>query len=953
MLPQAVFSQEIGLLDKGVQNISSSVEIFHDENNAYSANDLINKLFHSHKKQRMSLHDTKGQYWIRFDLENPDAKEMVRLVSLDYAHIKNFELYEVNNNDVFSLGKVSSETPLSERVVFSRFPALKLSIDPESKKSYLLNIHLLHVPLEYELKLSKENDYYSEQIDYLLFLYAIFGFLLALIAYNMSLYVSLLDSRYLYISLFASMIAFVVLGYDGLLYMLPWSPSVEMVSFILSRGSIIATFLWIGFMQSGLEVEKPFPRISKAADVVRYAAAVSFFLSIAFIQFTLVFDVVIVLVQFVSLYIAIRLYRQGSKAALYIAMAIIIPLIGAVSDTWIFSAQASVYDMSQYDNQIMTWLRQYVIYLSVVVSVFFMSWALAVFVRQVRDEKEMAQEESLQLLQDSYQLKDQYAHKLERDIAAATQKLRIKAEQLEQLDKYKSRFFANISHEFRTPLTLIRGPVDAFVKESYGDVNAKGKQALEICSRNIERLSSLIDELLLLAEVESGVSRLKAVEVDINQFLRRTAALFFHKAKEKNIRFIQDIPLDPSFTYIDASKFEKVIFNILSNAFKYTPQNGEIVLNVNSPSVHETDTGSFVEIQIADTGPGISDEAKDKIFDRFYRSEQADNATLEGTGIGLSLVQELTALHGGDVSVRNREAGGAVFVVNIPLGIDHLADNEILPSTSILPAYKDDVGVTNEIENSSGVKPSILLVEDNADMRSFVAAQFTDTYHVLVAENGQQALEVLAREPVSLILSDVMMPIMDGISLLEKTRDDVRWQHLPFVLLTAKAAEEDRLLALRAQADDYIAKPFNSEELVIRVENLLRRVSAPASNVIKSTQWPTSRAEVIVENPILASARNIILEHISDRSFGVDTLASALHMSRSTLQRRIEQDAEMTVAAFMRQIRLEQAHQYIVNKSHRTMAETAYAVGFNHPGYFSRLYKKYSSQLAPASDPQS
>jgi DNA-binding response OmpR family regulator len=245
---------------------------------------------------------------------------------------------------------------------------------------------------------------------------------------------------------------------------------------------------------------------------------------------------------------------------------------------------------------------------------------------------------------------------------------------------------------------------------------------------------------------------------------------------------------------------------------------------------------------------------------------------------------------------------------------------------------------------------SLLVVEDNKDMRDFIVSQFDQAYRVLEAAQGKQALELLAANRVDLVISDVMMPEMDGISLLEAIRNDETLNTMPVILLTARASDEDRLLALRAKADDFLAKPFNAEELGLKVSNLLERRSAitAESRAVAASEVPAPLDSV--DAAFLEKAREITLQRLGEMDFDVDGLAEGLHMSRSTLRRHMEKAANMTPAQFIRQLRLELAHSYITGQCHRTLAETAFAVGFNHPGYFSKLYKKYTAELAATRD---
>ncbi|NQZ82666.1 MAG: response regulator [Colwellia sp.] len=559
---------------------------------------------------------------------------------------------------------------------------------------------------------------------------------------------------------------------------------------------------------------------------------------------------------------------------------------------------------------------------------------------------DIAQRKYVDSLQNAILLRDNYTKELEEGIYGATAKIQEKTEKLELLDQQKSLFFTNISHEFRTPLTLIQEPIRKLAAGEYGKLTEKGEEAIEISSRNIASLSRLINELLLLAELDAGASILKASEQDISQFCCRTASLFTHTAADKHINFNCDFPKQEIPLYFDLPKLEKVITNLLSNAFKYTPKGGDVGFAIHAVDEDTKDTGNFLTIVVEDSGTGIVKDEQTHVFERFYRTKSTNDSGVEGSGIGLAIVKELMELHGGTVNVKSKSTGpGSIFTLSLPYGSDHLTTQEVLIKT--VPS--NSLTIVNSDKTFKDERYTVLVVEDNPDMRTFIVQQLDEKFSIREAEDGLHALEILKTQKVDLVLSDVMMPKMDGISLLNHIRSNQQFKNMPMIMLTAKASEEDRLLALHAKADDFLSKPFNSNELTLKVTNLLARSYLQYPAIMKTNGEKIIRIQTEqYDNEFLKKVRDCVHENIEIVEFDINTLAAKLFMSRSTLQRKIEQASYLTAAQFVRKIRLEKAHYYIQSETHRTLAETAYAVGFSHAGYFSKLYKKYcAEQVTP------
>jgi len=411
---------------------------------------------------------------------------------------------------------------------------------------------------------------------------------------------------------------------------------------------------------------------------------------------------------------------------------------------------------------------------------------------------------------------------------------RVEAEKMKELDSMKSHFFANISHEFRTPLTLILGPVSQLLARTQDELD---RHDLRIMERSARRLQRLINQLLDLARIEAGKLKLQAREVDLVRFMSRVVATFESHARLRRIDLSFNAHPGRIEVYLDPEKFENVIYNLLANAFKYTPDGGEVQVRVAleaddlQKDNHSTDA-HHVEITVTDTGIGIPSESLGKIFSRFYQVEDVKARELGGTGIGLALVKELVDLHHGRISVESRMQKGTTFRIQLPLGRDHLAPEEIVEGgtdqeiTQALPGEipeepQSQPSAVTPVRNAPALPEAlVLVVEDNPDMRAYLTGSLKEDYRVVDATDGEEGLHLAINEIPDLVVSDVMMPRMDGFELCRKLKNDERTSHVPVILLTARATSKDKLEGLEQGADDYLIKPFDVGELKARVGNL-------------------------------------------------------------------------------------------------------------------------------------
>lgn len=517
----------------------------------------------------------------------------------------------------------------------------------------------------------------------------------------------------------------------------------------------------------------------------------------------------------------------------------------------------------------------------------------------------------------------------------------IENKKLQEVDRLKSNFLMNISHEFRTPLTLIEGPVDQLLNE---EADSQNQRFLRVIRKNAQRLRSLIDQLLTLAKSDSQQLKLNARKTDVCRILKFLAANFESRAAAQGIDYQVDCGIKSLDIFLDPEKFEQVILNLLDNAFKYTPDQGRITVSLN----HQD---SKVEIAVSNSGPGIPQEHLPHIFERFYRVSWQED--IPGSGIGLALAKDLITLHHGTISVQSQAGDATTFTISLLTGKDHLKPEEIVDvSQTDSERWRSVDGAILEQSEpaedkpplSSDLNPNIpqsrlLIVEDNQDLQDYMRNLLEDQYRILQAFDGQKGLQMANSETVDLVLCDVMMPKMSGDQLCQQLKSEVRTSHLPVIMLTARASERGRLKGLAMGADAYLTKPFNAAELRLTISNTLATLEAQQQLIrteLLTSPQPFQAASI--DEIFLQKALSVVEANIDQAEFDTEKFAGEMFLSRMHLHRKLRALCGQTPREFIRTIRLKRAHQLISQKS-GTVTEIAYAVGFNNPSYFSKCFR--------------
>lgn len=534
----------------------------------------------------------------------------------------------------------------------------------------------------------------------------------------------------------------------------------------------------------------------------------------------------------------------------------------------------------------------------------------------------------------------------------------LKREHQEEINEAKLQFFINISHEIRTPMTLIISPLEKLLAE-----NSEKQPTYLMIYRNSQRILRLINQLMDIRKLDKNQMHLKFRETDLVGFINDLVQTFNYQAQRKGIAFAfynqAKVNEDGTFkVWIDLNNFDKVLLNVLSNAFKYTPQGGEINVALTSGRNETVRSAlrNYFEISVTDNGIGIDKEKIEQIFERFYQINNDVTQSNFGTGIGLHLSRLLVELHHGTIKAENREDGvGTRFIIRLPLGSDHLKEEELenpeetaehSPSTlRPLSMQRIITQQTEEAEKQPKVRThyKVLVVEDEEEIRQYIHNELQSDFRISQCANGKEALEYILKEKPDLVISDVMMPFMDGITLCRKMKQNININHIPVILLTAKAKAEDRIEGLETGADAYLMKPFNIELLRTTVSNLLSNRERLKNKFTSEKQVSDQIVKIELQSSdeiLLGKVIKTINEHLANPALNVEMLAANAGMSRVHMHRKLKELTNQSARDFIRNIRLKQAATLLFEKN-LTVSEVAYATGFSNLSHFSNSFKEF------------
>jgi signal transduction histidine kinase/ligand-binding sensor domain-containing protein/DNA-binding response OmpR family regulator len=576
--------------------------------------------------------------------------------------------------------------------------------------------------------------------------------------------------------------------------------------------------------------------------------------------------------------------------------------------------------------------------------------------QQIEKQKVMLEEQAVEL-QDSNHILESRQVQIEQqkaqlevknnEIIAQNDELMLLNNRIKDINLQQMRFFTNISHEFRTPLTLIVSPLEKLIENKNLDSDTTG--IIKTVNRSAQRLLQLINQLLEIRKIETGNQRLTVEKTDCKLFFSEVFDAFSEVAKKNSISYQLHLYPACSDVWIDREKVENILYNLLSNAFKFTPAEGNIELHI---GLIERGVERRLHVRVVDSGLGISSDHIHKLFDRFYQVTEAKNRNQSGTGIGLSLVKDLIDLMHGTIDVESNEGVGTQFSIEIPASMNAYADDELkVGSSDYESELRNKVALLSEqlrlpsdseMPKTAKQEPiKVLIVEDHDELRNFLANNLSDKYLVYTAENGKEGFDIANSEDISLVVSDIMMPQMNGLELCRKLKNTLYTSHIPVVLLTAKGLVEDQIEGLESGADDYIAKPFNMNVLAAKIQTLIEnrrklRSLYFASADVTSQEITTNS----LDDQFFVKVNEVVEKFHTDSAFDVDRFASEMCVSRSQLYKKMKAITDLSANDFINVYRLKKSLE-LLKHGQLQISEIAYQVGFNDPKYFSRIFKKF------------
>ena len=502
----------------------------------------------------------------------------------------------------------------------------------------------------------------------------------------------------------------------------------------------------------------------------------------------------------------------------------------------------------------------------------------------------------------------------------------------EEANKAKLQFFTNISHELRTPLTLIADPVNYIIHDD--NLNSQQRSMLQIVQRNVLVLTQLVSEILDFRKVQNGKMELRLSDFNLAESMKQWIKLFSASAQKKHITISMDAP-DTIMLRADQDKIERICYNLLSNALKYTFEGGEI-------SLMAKEEGGRVMISVADNGCGISSDELPYIFDRFYQAKNAGR----GTGIGLAIVKAFTELHHGEVSATSIEGKGSTFTIHIPVRQKGEVTNQPTEKIEQLVEPSSAQEVPNQARHIDELiqpyqtdKPEVLIIDDNIDIRTYLRSVLSEKYNVSEAADGKVGLELARKIVPDIVLSDIMMPVMDGLAFCQQLKTDKAISHIPVILLTARSLDEQRAEGYEHGADAYLSKPFSLRLLLSRIDNLIesrKKLNQTWSKGVEDDEIGNISNEI--DKSFLKQLRKIIQENLANSDLSVEQIGDEIGLSRVQLYRKVKALTGYSPVEIVRKARLTRAR-HLLQTTERTVSEVAYAVGFSTPSYFSKCYK--------------
>ncbi|WP_158644101.1 ATP-binding protein [Pseudobacter ginsenosidimutans] len=584
-------------------------------------------------------------------------------------------------------------------------------------------------------------------------------------------------------------------------------------------------------------------------------------------------------------------------------------------------------------QQVMTTMAAATLIIPVIFSIYLamdVSYTTRNLQTQLADNKELAAR-NLAQEQEKTRLLGEQAEQLEKTVLERTAQVREQAARLQEMDEAKSRFFVNLTHEFKTPLTLIINPAKELLQQADTDLT---KQYAGFILQNSERLLELINQLLDLSRLENGLMDINTTDAEVVRWLDTHVQQYASLAEQKKIRLQFRHDIAQLWIKTDLDKLEKIVQNLVSNAIKFSDAGGSVIVSFSQKEKNR------LEISVEDNGIGIPYAKQPYVFDRFYQAGVSGIRSREGTGIGLALAKEMTLLLGGTISVKSDEKEGSVFTILLPYA-------EGAPATTVIKNEAHFSAVTpipatqTITEPADESRPTVLVIEDNDNLRYFIRHSLGEAYHVLLAEDGEAGIAAAFEQVPDLVLTDLMMPLKDGYQVCDMLKNDIRTSHVPVIMLTAKTDQDSKIQGIETGADAYLGKPFDKQELLAVIEQLIRTRRLLKEKYGKDNLWLTEASALpTIEKVFLDQVREAIETNIDDLQLGPEQLGREIGLSRTQLHRKLKSLIDQSPGELIRTIRMKRAYELLQNKV-ATVAEVCYLVGYSNPANFSTSFSKH------------
>ena len=892
------------------RHLIDELEVMGDEQEKWTAESLFatsNELFEPNTADKKPvLHN----YWARFELANvANEEQWVSFESFYWDYVILYFRDSTGNIATIPFGILSN--PNNNK--FLVHPKAQYTVLANFKSSGQFrredNINLVIKPTLPTL----ENKAFTHYIDGITF-----GIMFGLALYNLFLFISLRDRTYFWYSIY---ILFFALSFATLFANTPstWAqfffPDFPFFAFYLKK--IADPIIWIAyanFVRNFLATKERHPRWDKALKISIALIILQFLINLTGIyHFTGIQRTSLTWLTpvFIGVTLAIISYIKGYVRAKFFILGQLFLFVG-LTITFIFYAGMDI--------------------------IYFLPETA--FFNYFRSPSSTFVFGAIEAIVFSFALADKY-NQLQKDITAVKiekEKEKSEALRLQELDTFKTRFYSNITHEFRTPLTVI----DGLASELENNPTKASKKDLSLIRKNSKQLLALVNQMLDLSKMQTGKVTVDLQQDDLIVFIKYLveANSSFANLQKVGLQFYSEE--QELWTDFDAKKLEQILNNLISNAVKFTPEYGKVLVVAKKTSWNND---PMFELLVKDNGVGISSEQLPYIFDRFYQANPLH--ARQGSGIGLALVKELVTILEGTINVESELGKGTEVRLRFPIR----NNAPLLAKTNnytFEPLVYQEIPTNSEYTNVNNDLPILLIIEDNIDVTYYLTTCLQDDYQIISSRNGKEGVEKALEVLPDIIITDVMMPEMDGFEVCKIVKEDERSSHIPIIMLTAKATSEDRLIGLTQGADAYLVKPFEKAELIIRLNNLLetrRKLQKKYSNMLISKQ----PVETIKnkEDSFIGKVEKTILSHLQDEDFSIHVLAHHMHLSRSQLYRKIKALTGMSTAIYIRHIRLHQAKE-LLDSTELSISEIAYEVGFKSPVYFSQSFKEVFGQSPDA-----